>query len=175
MTANVSIGDSKNNPIMVDEGTMHAAYTASFLSYQALKGQEAYNKPCNNIRFWFNQVGTRFNLAVRADSKIRNMTDLKDKHICLGMKGGDAAYLGLAFLEFHGLTPEKVKSSGGQLSYMPLGEAANMLQDGKIDAMFCMVAPYHILKSVDATFGVRLIPMSKESIQYVIKRYPGGE
>jgi TRAP transporter TAXI family solute receptor len=174
LKASVSIGDTFNNAIRVDEGTMQAGYCAGLDAYNAYNGNEPYKKAYKNIRFWFNQIGTRFNLAVRADSKIQTMTDLKDKHTVIGHKGSSSAYMAEAFLEFYGMTPESIKAAGGRLSTMALQEAANMLMDKKIDAMFCMVAPYHILKQMEATVGVRLIPMSKESIEYVIKKYPGA-
>src|SRR3972149_4976834 len=54
LKSTVSIGDTFNNAIRVDEGTMQVGYCAGLDAYNAYSGNEPYKKDYKNIRFWFN-------------------------------------------------------------------------------------------------------------------------
>ncbi|WP_279401280.1 TAXI family TRAP transporter solute-binding subunit [Piscibacillus salipiscarius] len=103
-----------------------------------------------------------FHIAVRADSDIHTVEDLKGKIVSPGIKG----YSGeLAFKEILELNDMSYDDLEG-IEYIGTADAAQLLRDGHIDAITGMLAaPVSTYQELDTTLGIRLIPLKDETVE----------
>ena len=78
-------GPSSTIPIMLD-GEFDFVFATAVEANFAYKGEEDYSQPAKTLRIAANLFPLRFGLAVRADSGIRTVADLKGKRVAAGLQ-----------------------------------------------------------------------------------------
>lgn len=109
-------------------------------------------------------------IMVREDSDIQSISDLKGKRVSPGIKGYGGEIAFQQILELNDMTYDDM----AQVEYISTSDGANQLRDGQLDAIVTMlVTPVAIFEELDATVGVRLVPISDETVSGMQELNPG--
>lgn len=154
-------GGSVSNLLGLGQGVYHIGFSNGQTVPEALNGIAAFEEPIDNVSTVATLYPNVFHIAVRADSDIYTVEDLKGKIVSPGIKGysGELAFLDV--LELHDMTYDDL----GGVEYIGTSEAADLLRDGHIDAITGMIsAPVSTFQELDTTLGLRLIPLDEEVV-----------
>lgn len=173
VSATIITGSSKENPGNIQRKRGQIGFTSADYAAMAYKGIKDYEgNPCKDLRHFFFFVVTLDNWFVRADSNIKSIYDLKDKKLNAGPKGYALSEGALASLEAHGLTPEIIQASGGNVSFASDADAVRMLQDRVIDAIFAHTGKSSIitqLRPAEETIGIRPLNYELDKLNKTIE------
>lgn len=177
VSGSAATGSTAPNVKNVCEGRGDIGFSSPIYEAQAWNGTDRFKgKPMKNIRHLFFHCGTAQVMFTLNKSSIKSYEDLKDKRINAGTKGYTSTQACLAALKAYGLTPEVIKANGGSVSYADSNDAARMLQDRTIDAMFANSGEDEIedqLLPVEEVLGVRIIKLSPEKLKKQNELMPG--
>ncbi|UOQ95786.1 TAXI family TRAP transporter solute-binding subunit [Halobacillus shinanisalinarum] len=137
---------------------------------EAMNGTGAFEEEINNVSTIATLYPNVFHIAVRADSDIYSVEDLKGKTVSPGIKG----YSGeLAFKDILKLSGMSYDDLGG-IEYIGTADGASLLRDGHIDAITGMLAaPVSTFQELDTTLGIRLIPLEGEIVEKLHEKNEG--
>jgi len=107
-------------------------------------------------------------IVVRADGPIHSLRDLKGKAVGLGEPESGTLADARLVLEAAGLNECELKAQ-----YLRLSEAADALEQGRIDAFFMMGGyPIPAITEVAAMMPMRLLPIPPEVAEHLTQKYP---
>lgn len=107
-------------------------------------------------------------LAVAADSDIKNIEDLKGKSISIGSSGSGTYVNAMQILELAGLTLDDVKAQ-----YLGFSESSDAFQNQTIEAFFATSGiPNTSIVSAGIKRPVRLISLTDEQMTTLQAKYP---
>ncbi|MCP4373681.1 MAG: TAXI family TRAP transporter solute-binding subunit [Deltaproteobacteria bacterium] len=156
------------NEIM--SGDLAFGMAQSDRQYQAWHGLAEWKSmgPQENLRSVFSIYAETVTLVAAVDAGIETIHDLKNKKVNIGNPGSALRMVNIDTLETVGINWEKdIEAVGVKAS-----ESSKLLQDGRIDAFFYIVAhPYGPIKQ--ATSGkrkARFIPIT--GIENLLKKLP---
>lgn len=163
-------GGSVSNLLGLSQGTFALGFSNGQTVPEALNGINAFKEKVDNVSTVATLYPNVFHIAVRADSDIYTIEDLKGKKVSPGIKG----YSGeLAFIDILDLAGMSYDDLGG-IEYIGTADAADLLRDGHIDAIAGMLAaPVSTFQELDTTVGIRLIPLDDEIISGLNKKNEG--
>jgi TRAP transporter TAXI family solute receptor len=177
-TAVAVAGSTAPNVKNVSEGNGDIGFSSPVYEAEAWNGTGRFQgKPMKNLRHLFYQCGTAQVMFVLVGSPIKTYEELKNKKINLGTKGYTSTQAGLAILQVYGLTPEKIEANGGSVSWASSNDAARMLQDRTIDAMFFNSGTDQIedqMLPVEETIGLRILKAGPEQLKEANKLMLGS-
>lgn len=163
-------GGSISNIIGMNQGTYAIGLTNAPNILEAEQGIEPFEEPIDNVSILATLYPNVFHIAVRADSNIYTVEDLKGKKVSPGIKGYSAE---LAFLEILKAANLSYDDLGG-IEYIGTADAGDLLRDGHIDAIAnLLAAPVSTYQELDTTLGIRLIPLDDQIISEVRKTNEG--
>lgn len=174
LTATALPGSAISNQRDIALNRIQVGMTSMKTQYDAIRGIGGYEK-YEGLRYILPWQMSNMVWVVRADSDIKTLADLKDKHVMPGAQGSTSQQAGLLMLEANGITPESIRRSGGQLSYGAVGNNVTMMQDKQLDAMLITIPQkgmYSPILPIENNVGVRLIPVDDKTLQYVLDRMP---
>ncbi|MFC4500272.1 MULTISPECIES: TAXI family TRAP transporter solute-binding subunit [Streptomyces] len=100
---------------------------------------------------------TYLQFAVRADSPVREVSDLAGHTVSLGAAGSGAAVLGERILHAAGLSP----GTDVPVRHLPLADAADAMRAGVVDALLVAGGvPLPVLSALDDRPGLRFLPLA---------------
>lgn len=100
-------------------------------------------------------------IIVREDSGIETISDLKGKRVSPGIKGYGGEIAFRQILELNDMSYDDL----AQVEYIGTSDGANQLRDGQLDAVITMlVTPVAVVQELDASAGVKLVPISDETV-----------
>ncbi|MFH1757116.1 MAG: TAXI family TRAP transporter solute-binding subunit [Pseudomonadota bacterium] len=113
------------------------------------------------------------NYAVRADSGINEIADLKNKRVHLGNPGGFGGIMTKGVFKGHGLDIDKGDYKG---IYLATSQAMDQLRDkaGLDDALVWGGIPQPLIEQLASQIPVRLLSMNKEGFSKFQKEFPVG-
>ena len=113
------------------------------------------------------------NYAVRADSGINEIVDLKNKRVHLGNPGGFGGIMTKGVFKGHGLDIDKGDYKG---IYLATSQAMDQLRDkaGLDDALVWGGIPQPLIEQLASQIPVRLLSMNKEGFSKFQKEFPVG-
>lgn len=162
------------NVIGVTENKLNVAFSFSDVVYDAWEGNEFFKAkgPVRNIRALANLFPEPTQFAVFADSGISEISQLKGKKITPGPKGSAVELVTRRILEMYGITYKEV-----QAQMVSFGEGAQLMIDNHIDAILygAMVLPTPGLVNANSQRQIRLLSLSEDIIQKLVKTYKGLE
>ncbi|MEU5700301.1 TAXI family TRAP transporter solute-binding subunit [Streptomyces aurantiacus] len=122
----------------------------------AAQGTELFPRPVP-LRAIGRVYETYLQFVVRADSPVREVSDLAGHTVSLGATGSGAAVLGERILHAAGLTP----GADVPVLHLPLADAADAMRVGSIDALIVAGGvPLPTLSDLDDGPGLRFLPLA---------------
>lgn len=167
-------GSAISNTRDIGLNRIQIGMTSMKTQYDSFRGIGGYEK-YDGLRYILPWQMSNVVWLVRADSNIKTLADLKNKHVMPGAEGSTSKEVGLLTLEANGLTPEVIRKSGGQISHGAVGNNVTMMQDRQLDAMVITVPRkgfYTPIMPIENTVGVRFLPMDEKTCAYVMSKMP---
>jgi len=157
---------SVDNLLLVANGDSDIAFTLADTALDAVRGRDVFERKLplralGTIYLTYTQVVTK------TDSGIDTIEDMKGKTISLGSPGSGAEIMGIRLLEAAGLDPDEDIHRRG----LGVGESAQAIRDGSIDAFFWTGGvPTAAIVDLATTDDVQLVPtdqyLSKLNAKY---------
>jgi uncharacterized protein len=160
------------NVIGVFQGKLNIAFSFSDTMGDAWDGKEDFKSTgkVQNVRILASLFPEPTQFVVYADSGITSIPQLKGKKITPGPRGSAIEIVTRRILEAYGMTTKDVQ-------WRPLGfaDAAEQMLDRHIDAICygAMVYPAPPIVNVSSQRQIRLLPLSDEVIDKMVKGYKG--
>ena len=162
------------NVIGVHQGKLNIAFSFSDTMGDAWEGFEDFKDlgKVRNVRILASLFPEPTQFVVYADSGITSVPQLKGKKITPGPRGSAIEIVTRRIFEAYGITTKDVQ-------WRPLGfaDAAEQMLDRHIDAICygAMVYPAPPIVNVSSQRQIRLLPLSDEVIDKMVKNYKGIE
>lgn len=103
---------------------------------------------------------------VRGDSPIRSITDLNDKVVHLGPRGGTAEFFWPRVFDLFNIKPRRIV-------FGAIAEGANALRDGLIDGAFQVIGlPVPAWVELSATRPIRVNGFTPQQVEALVARFP---
>lgn len=134
-TAQVT-GGAVENIRLIQEGSVKIAITTTASAFRGLNGQPPFIKPNPRVSGLFSNLTQGvFQVAVRENSPIKSLQDLKGKRVSLGPQGGLAVEMSDYVFRAAGFSIADVKAT-----FLSYEESATMMDDGNLDAVIIQSA-----------------------------------
>ncbi len=162
------------NVVGVFQGKLNIAFSFSDTMGDAWEGKEDFKDvgKVQNARILASLFPEPTQFAVYADSGITSVPQLKGKKITPGPRGSAIEIVTRRILDAYGMTTKDVQ-------WQPLGfaDGAEQMLDRHIDAILygAMVYPAPPLVNVSSQRQIRLLSLSDEVINKLVKTYKGIE
>jgi uncharacterized protein len=147
-----------------------SALTQADVAYWAYRAEGIYQgkKPFEGLRLIATLYPETMHLVVRRDSGIAVVGDLKGKRASLGEAGSGTLVHARLALEAHGLAPEDLDSV-----YLRIGESADGLRQGKLDAFFFTGGvPLAAIAALAGATEIALVPIAGVPTEPLRRRFP---
>lgn len=151
-----------------DIGICHTA-----IATMGYNGSAPFDKPMKNLRHLLSINPAAVFIAVRADSNIKTIDDLKNKRIGFYPQGSLGNTIVEQLFEVSGFTIADIKKNGGSISYLGFAEGPGQLADNQIDCYTVLGSwPVTTLMEVDFNPGIRVIPIDDALFAKLNAKYP---
>lgn len=169
----VSPGGGEANVKTVGDEAAELGYTQTASAAAGYNGEAPFDKEYPGIRHLFTTTPVGLHLAVKKNSDIQSIEDLKDKKIGMAPEGYLANTVAERIFEVYGFTLEDIKSNGGQISYLGLTEGPQSLIDGQIDVYIGQgLWPYGPFMEIDNNPGVKFLEIDNDIKEKFLEKYP---
>lgn len=151
-------------------GRFDAALTQADIAYWAFRAERIYEgkPPFADLRLIATLYPETVHLVVRRDPGIAAPGDLKGKRVSLGEAGSGTLVHARIILEAHGLAPEDLVAS-----YLRIGEAADGLRHGRLDAFFFTGGgPVGAIAALAESADIALVPIAGAPTEPLRRRFP---
>lgn len=167
-----STGGSVFNAGAIQSGELQMTMIQNDIAYYAFNGQVVtafVGRPHDNLRGMAVLYPEPVHIIARRDAGIRSIADFRGKRVYIGDVGSGVEQNALQIFEAYGLTPADLRLAQRGAA----GAAAQLLQDGRIDAMFFTVGLGNAaITQAALTTDVVFIEIPREIISRMAERYP---
>lgn len=163
MGTNVTVieGGSIANIQGIVNGQFQIGFTNGQNLIEALQGFGGFSEPMSGFSAVASLYPNVMHLVVREDSDIHSVEDLKGKRVSPGIKGYGGEIAFQQILEAYGMSYDDL----AKVEYVGTDDGVNLLRDGQLDALaLLLVTPVPAVQELQASLGVRLLPLSDEAI-----------
>ena len=148
---------SVDNLLLVADGESDVAFSLADSAIDAVEGSESFERPLP-----LRALGTLYpnitQVVVKADSGIESIDDLKGKTVSVGAPNSGTEVIALRLFEVAGLDPDDDISQRG----LGVGESAQAIRDGSIDAFFWSGGvPTAAIVDLATTDDIRILPVAE--------------
>ena len=167
LTISVEPGGMAQNMQNVHAGNAEFGLVATLIAYPGYYGMDwAEGVKYDNVRGFFPQYHYHGLFMTKADSGIKNITDLEGKVFGIGNVGSGADTTGRQMVEFFGITPRQLVNA----SWTDIG---NMLGDGMLDAVFYLAGhPVAFLQEIELSHDMHYFELTEEQTKQFLEAYP---
>ena len=163
----VSTGGGIENIDLTDLGRVGLSITQLDVAHSAFTGSGMYSRPRSGVQAVCRLTPLNLWAVVRADSSIRQLTELKRARISAGAVGSDAAMVTGSVLSTVGISPREYRTF--QLSLL---NAVHALRMQEIDAFFYLSQnPFVALDELSHTTAVRVLPVPADVVEAVTAKH----
>lgn len=152
------------------DGRYETGFVQADIAYMAVAGRGAFagQPPFTTLVSLANLYAETIHLVVRADSRIRNVSDLKGRAVALGEKGSGTLPTAQMILAAHDLRERDLVPH-----YLNPGTAADMLVAGTLDGFF-IIGGYPLPSVVDlaAALPIALVPLIDSRMPQLARGLP---
>ena len=161
---------SKDNVTKIANGMVESGLSQADVAYMAYNRLGVFQGglPYDNLRVVATLYQELVHLAVRKYSGIYALEDLRDKRVSLGALGSGTAIDAEVIMAAHIL-----KLGDYKASHFDLGESADRLRLGKLDAFFFIAGtPVPALEDLAEQINITLLPIHGPIIDKLRKKFP---
>lgn len=151
-------------------GRLDAALCQADVALWALRGERVFagQPPFAGLRLIATLYPELVHLVVRRDAGIARVGDLKKKRVSLGEPGSGTLVHARIVLEAHGLAPDDLETS-----FLRIGEAADALRHGRLDAFFFTGGvPVGAIAALAEAAEIALVPIAGAPTEPLRRRFP---
>jgi TRAP transporter TAXI family solute receptor len=151
-------------------GRFDSAFTQADVAYWAHRAEGIYQgkPPFADLRLIATLYPEAIHLVVKREAGIAAVGDLKNKRVSLGEQGSGTLVHARIVLEAHGLAPDDLTAS-----YLRIGEAADGLRQGRLDAFFFTAGvPVAAVAALAESTEIALVPVTGAPTEPLRRRFP---
>ncbi len=167
-----STGGSVYNALAIAKGELQMTMIQNDVAFYAYTGtvrKEFEGKPVEKLRGLATLYPEPVQIIARADSGIKSIADMKGKKVYVGDVGSGVEVNSRQIFEAYGMTFDDL----GQAVRGRANQAAQLLQDGRIDALIYTAGLGTATIAQPAlTTDVVFVPIDLDKIQYLRNKYP---
>ncbi|MDP6876613.1 MAG: TAXI family TRAP transporter solute-binding subunit [Alphaproteobacteria bacterium] len=161
---------SVQNVALIAEGTVESGLSQADIAYMAYFGLGPFKGAAqfDGLRVVATLFPELVQLAVRKHSGIYAVEDLRDRRVSLGVQGSGTAVDADVIMAAHGLAAGSYKAM-----HLDLGESADRLRLGKLDAFFIIGgAPVPAMVDLAEQANITLLPIHGAVATRLRREYP---
>jgi TRAP transporter TAXI family solute receptor len=163
-----STGASVENSRLVGSKDTDMGMVMGSVAYKATQGLDPFEQKYPLVAL-FQMYPAPEHIVTTKQSGIKTIADLKGKKVSIDVPGSGCSTQAKAILEEAGFNLEKDLT----LANLSQTESVQALKDGVVDACFFNFAyPASAVMDLCATRDVFMIPLSKELVDKIVKKYP---
>ena len=148
---------SVDNLLLVANGDSDIAFTLGDTAIDAVRGDESFDRP-EPLRALTSLYPNITQVVVKADSGIETMEDLRGKTVSVGSPGSGTEVIALRLFEAAGIDADEDIAQRG----LGVGESAQAMRDGSIDAFFWSGGvPTGAVTDLATTDDIRMLPLDE--------------
>ena len=172
-TSNTS-GGGISNVMSVDGGDAEFGFTYAHTVANGFNGKGKFKKAHKNVRYFATLYPAAFQVAVRADSKIKGFEDMKNANISPGKPKWTGTAFCESILKDYGYNFDTIKKNGGVVHMVSYKESVALMKDGQADVFMAATSvPQASFIELENSPGIRFIGLPKERIDRIVKNNPG--
>ena len=172
-TSNTS-GGGISNVMSINAGDAEFGFTYAHTVANGYNGKGKFKKAQKNVRYFATLYGAAFQVAVRADSKIKSFEDMKSANISPGKPKWTGTAFCESILKDYGYDFNTIKSNGGVVHMVSYKESVALMKDGQADVFMAATSvPQASFIELENSPGIRFIGLPKNRIDRIIKNNPG--
>lgn len=162
-------GGSQKNQMLVSEGKAQMGFSFTPVSLEAWNGEGSFDRKYQNVRLIGTFYPAYLHAVTRKDANIKSMADLQGKVVSPGKREWSTAQAVMQILETKGITEELLAANGGQMQFLGLNDAGNMMQDRRLDAfMYYGSVPSPLLLKLSESPGIDIPPYTEEEVEQAL-------
>jgi len=161
---------SVDNVVGIAEGRFESGFSQADISYWAYKGEGIFaaRGPVQNLRTIANLFPESVHVVVRRDSGFTSLADLRGKRVSIDREGSGTRVDALLLLKAYGIGLKDFEPVG-----VAVGDAADMLRKGEIDAFIMVVGtPATAVADLARDALVTLLPIVGPEAEALREAYP---
>lgn len=163
-------GGSQKNQMLVSEGKAQMGFSFTPVSLDAWNGEGSFDKQYQNVRLIGTFYPAYLHAVARKDSGIRSMGDLQGKVVSPGKREWSTAQTVMQILDTMGINEESLAENGGQMQFLGLSDAGNMMQDRRLDAfMYYGSVPSPLLLKLAESPGIDIPPYTQAEVDRALE------
>ena len=172
-TSNTS-GGGISNVMSVDGGDAEFGFTYAHTVANGYNGKGKFKKAHTNVRYFATLYPAAFQVAVRADSKIKSFEDMKSANISPGKPKWTGTAFAESIIKDYGYDFNTIKSNGGVVHMVSYKESVALMKDGQADVFMAATSvPQASFIELENSPGIRFIGLPKDRIDRIVKNNPG--
>jgi hypothetical protein len=174
LTVQVQPGGAIGNVRKLDEGATDIGFSQDFVAGLAYQGAEPFKQVRKNVTFLAKVFPGYTKIITVKDAGIKNFEDLFSKRVTGGKNGWASEFLFRMVLSAYDMDYDKIKANGGVVNFVGTGQAAQMMRDGNLDAMFITGNPpvHPVFKELSTTTPIDVLDLGPDGLKKVFDKYP---
>lgn len=163
-------GGSQKNHMLVSMGEAQMGFSFTPVTLQAWNGEGDFQEQFQNVRLIGTFYPAYLHAVTRKDAGIEAMTDLQGKALSPGKREWSTAKIVMQILETMGIDEDSLEENGGQMQFLGLKDASNMMQDRRLDAfMYYASVPSPLLLNLSESVGINIPPYTQEQVDAALE------
>ena len=173
---NVKSGGALGNILLIGRGKADFGHSSSGLAFAAKQGMAPFKKPIANLRGLAKVMESSFQLLLLENVPVRSLAEVKEKKyplkIAVGPKGRELELLSRRVLAANGITYDDIRSWGGRVEFVAIGDASALIRDGHLDGVTMLSGlPYAPIVEINAARRMKLLPLDDKTIATLQDKY----
>lgn len=172
MSANGSVANVNS----IQSGAVESGFVQSDVAYWAYTGTGVFEdkEPMKKLRVIANLFPEHIHVVVRGRSPFKQVTDLRDKRIGIGLQASGAKVGAVLILEAH----DMMENKNYQAEYLNSQQSIDRIRDNQLEAMITVTGyPQAAISELASTVGARLLPIGdaeRNKVRKVAPFYANG-
>ena len=173
---NVKSGGALGNLILIGRKKADFGHSSSGLAFAAKQGVEPFKQPIDTLRGLAKVMESSFQLLLLENVPVNSLAEVKQRKyplkIAVGPKGRELELLSRRILAANGITYEDIRSWGGRVEFVAIGDASALIRDGHLDGVTMLSGlPYAPIVEINAARRMKLLPLGDKTISILHDKY----